>query len=98
MDDTENLSSPSCSNQDDFDFSLSSPPKSVEKTSKFEENTAKLEENIIVDEQDIETTCVKGDLDFVKRSLNFDTINHSYVKNKSKKWSNVFPQIVSSLE
>ena len=73
MDDTENLPSPSCSNQDDFDFSLSSPPKSVEKTSKLEENTAKLEENIIVDEQEIETTRVKGDLNLIKRTLNFDT-------------------------
>ena len=73
MDDTENLPSPSCSNQDDFDFSLSSPPKSVEKTSKLEENTAKLEENIIVDEEEIETTRVKGDLNFIKRTLNFDT-------------------------
>ena len=73
MDDTENLPSPSCSNQDDFDFSLSSPPKSMLKASKFEENTAKLEENIIVDEQEIETTRVKGDLNFVKRTLNFDT-------------------------
>ena len=72
MDDTENLPSPSCSNQDDFDFSLSSPPKSVEKTSKLEENTAKLDENIVVDEQEIETTRVKGDLNFVKRTLNFD--------------------------
>ena len=73
MDDTENLPSPSCSNQDDFDFCLSSPPKSVEKTSKLEENTAKLEENITVDEQEIETTRVKGDLNFIKRTLNFDT-------------------------
>ena len=73
MDYTENLSTPSCSNQDDFDFSLSSPPKSEEKTSKLEKNTAKLEENITVDEQDNETTCVKKDLNFVKRTLNFDT-------------------------
>ena len=71
MDDTENLPSPSCSNQDDFDFSLSSPPKSVEKTSKLEENTATLEENIIGDEEEIETT--QGDLNFIKRTLNFDT-------------------------
>ena len=34
---------------------------------------AKLEENIVVDEQDIETTRVKEDLNFVKRTLNFDT-------------------------
>ena len=68
MDDTENLFSPSCSNQDDFDFSLSSPPKSVGKK-------AKLVENIIIDEQKIETTRVKGDLNFVKRTLDFDTVS-----------------------
>jgi hypothetical protein len=71
MDDTENLPSPSCSVQDDFDFSLTSPPKSVITASKLEENTAKVEKNIILDE--VQTSRVKEDLKFVKRTLNFDT-------------------------